>query len=98
MKNEAEFLSTDIRQMFSQNDAIILGVWPGMTKLPKISLLLLFNILRMKGWLRQAFLHANKHESLLQIDILILMGIVTHSQSSQKKQVYNVFTISQKRS
>ena len=29
------------------------------------------------------FLHADKHESLLQIDTMILMGMVKHSQSSQ---------------
>ena len=29
------------------------------------------------------FLHADKHESLLQIDTMILMWIVRHSQSSQ---------------
>ena len=29
------------------------------------------------------FLHADKHESLLQIDIMILMGVVKHSQSFQ---------------
>ena len=32
------------------------------------------------------FLHANKHESLLQIDRVILMGIVKHSQSSQNSE------------
>ena len=29
------------------------------------------------------FLHAEKHESLLHIDTMILMGMVKHSQSSQ---------------
>ena len=29
------------------------------------------------------FLHADKHESLLQIDTMILMEIVKHSQSFQ---------------
>ena len=32
------------------------------------------------------FLHADKHESLLQIDTMILMGIVKHSQSSQNSK------------
>ena len=32
------------------------------------------------------FLHADKHESLLQIDSMILMGIVKHSQSSQNSK------------
>ena len=44
------------------------------------------------------FLHADKHESMLQIDTMILMEMVKHSQNSQKKQVYNVFTISGRRS
>ena len=29
------------------------------------------------------FLHEDKHESLLKIDTMILMGMVKHSQSSQ---------------
>ena len=33
------------------------------------------------------FLHANKHESLLQIDTMTLIGIVKHSQSSQNSKV-----------
>ena len=41
------------------------------------------------------FLHADKHESLLQIDSMISMGMVKHFQSSRNS---NVFTISQKRS
>ena len=32
------------------------------------------------------FLHADKHESLLQIDAMILMGMVKHSYSSQKSK------------
>ena len=32
------------------------------------------------------FLHAGKHESLLQIDTIILIGIVKHSQSSQNSK------------
>ena len=49
MKDEVDFLPADIRQMFPQNDTIILGVWPGMPKLPTIGLLFLCNILRKKG-------------------------------------------------
>ena len=30
------------------------------------------------------FLHADKHESLLQIDTMIFNGLVKHSQSLQK--------------
>ena len=32
------------------------------------------------------FLHADKHESLLQIDTMTLMGMVMHSQSSQNSE------------
>ena len=32
------------------------------------------------------FLHADKHESLIQIDTMILMGIVKHSQKSQNSK------------
>ena len=33
------------------------------------------------------FLHVNKYESLTQIDIMTLIGIVKHSQSSQNSKV-----------
>ena len=49
-------------------------VWPGMSKLPKItSLLFLCNILK-QTWVMLIFYHAGKHETLLQIDTLILLG------------------------
>ena len=49
VKDEVDFLPADKCQMFPQIDTIILGVWPGMLKLPKItSLLFLCNILRKK--------------------------------------------------
>ena len=44
------------------------------------------------------FLHVDKHESLLQIDSMILMEMVKYSQSFQNTKFCNVFTISQKRS
>ena len=48
-KDEDDFLPADKRQWFPQINTIILGVWPGMPKLPKItSLLFLCNILRKK--------------------------------------------------
>ena len=53
-----------------------------MLKLLKItSLLFLCNIKKEVD-----FLHADKHESLLQIDTMILIGIVKHSKSSQKNK------------
>ena len=47
MGDKIDFLLADIRQMFPQNDTIILGLWPGMPKLPQISFLFLCNILTL---------------------------------------------------
>ena len=44
------------------------------------------------------FLYVNKHKSLLQIDIMILIGMVKHFRSSQNSKFCNVFTISQEKS
>ena len=50
-------------------------VWPSMSKLPKItSLLFLCNILKQNVSDEIYFLHAGKHQSLLQIDNMISMG------------------------
>ena len=47
MKDEVDFLPADKCQMFPQIDTNLLGVWPGMPKLPKItSLLFLFLYLK----------------------------------------------------
>ena len=43
------------------------------------------------------FLHVDKHERLLQIDIMILMEMFKYSQSSQNSK-FTMSTISQKRS
>ena len=63
-------------------------VWPGMPKLPKIKSLL-FSAINI--------MYVDKHESLLKIDTMILMGMVKHFQSSHNSQFCNVLTISQKR-
>ena len=42
------------------------------------------------------FLHAGKHENLLQIDTMILMEMVKHFQSSQNSK-FTISVISQKR-
>ena len=34
------------------------------------------------------FLHADKHESLLRVDTMILMGMVKHSQNSQSGKFF----------
>ena len=70
-----------------------------MSKLPKItSLLFLYNMLRKK-WKKKAvdFLHADKHESLLQIDTKIFDGYGQAFPKFPKKQICNVFTISLKK-
>ena len=36
LKDEADFLPAHKHQLLTQIDTIILGVWPGMPKLPKI--------------------------------------------------------------
>ena len=74
-------------------------VWPSMPKLIKIiSLLFLCNIVRKKYISDEVdFLHADKHESMLQIDIMILMGMVKHSQSSQKSKFVCLYNISKKK-
>ena len=41
-------------------------------------------------------LHADKHESLLQIDTMILVGIVKHSQSSRNNKFAMSYNISKK--
>ena len=56
-----------------------------MPKLPRMtSLPFLCNILRKNGVTKLIFLHADKHESLLQLASMILM--VKHSQSSQNSK------------
>ena len=78
-------LPADKCQIFPQIDTIILGMWPGMPKLPKTtSLLFLCNILRKKWVMKLIFLHANKYESLLQIDTITFIGLVKHSKSSSQ--------------
>ena len=43
------------------------------------------------------FLHVDKHENLLKIDAMILMGMVKHSQSSQdSKFAMTIYNISKK--
>ena len=55
-----------------------------MPKLPKIICLLFICNIYLKKEVSDEVdsLHADKHESLLQINTMILMGMVKHSQSS----------------
>ena len=56
MKDQADFLPADNCQIFPQIDTFILGMWPGMPKIPNIlSLLFLCNILRNKCVIKLIF-------------------------------------------
>ena len=92
------FLAADKCQIFPQIDALILGVWPGMSKLPKIaSLLFLCNILRKKLVMKLIF-------ACRQAWKLATNWYCDFNWNSQgfpkfpKQQGYNVFTTYQKRS
>ena len=57
-----------------------------MSKLSKItSWPFLYNILKELSD-ETGFLHSDKHESMLQIDGMILMGMAKHSQSYQNSK------------
>ena len=43
------------------------------------------------------FLHMDKHENLLQIDAVILMGMIRHSQSSQNSKFATTLYNTQKK-
>ena len=55
-----------------------------MPKLSKFAISLQY--LKKKVSHEVVFLHADKYESLIQIDTLILMGMAKHSQSSQNNK------------
>ena len=57
-----------------------------MPKLPKISFTISLQYLKKELSDKVDFLHAGKLESLLQIDSMILMEMVKHSQSSQNSK------------
>ena len=69
-----------------------------MPKLPKItSLLFLLQYLKNEVSDEVDFLHADKYESLGQVDTMILMGMVKHSKSSQNNKRAMSFNISKKK-
>ena len=81
MKGEVDFLLADKRGRFPQIDTIIFVARDvQITQNNKFSISL--------QYLSDAvdFLHANKHESFLQTNATILMGVVKHSQSSQNSK------------
>ena len=60
-----------------------------MPKLSKFAISLQY--LKKKVSHEVDFLHADKYESLIQIDTLILMGMAKHSQSSQNSKFAKCF-------
>ena len=98
-------------QKFLQMDSITLGVWPGISNLPKItSLIFLCNMLRKKVIEKVYFLHADKHESFLQVDFNTLdikvscsvilslsMAMIKYSQSSESNKLTIYCNISKKK-
>ena len=84
-------MPSDKCQIFPQIDIIILGVGPDMPTLPKITIFIFFFFF-LQYFKKEVsdeidFLYTNKHESLLQIDTMTLIGIVKHSQSYQNSKV-----------
>ena len=90
------FLAADKCQIFPQIDALILGVWPGMSKLPKIaSLLFLCNILRKK-WVTKLIFWT---QISMRISYKVILWFWRGWSRICKvlKIVCNIFTISQKK-
>ena len=102
IKENVDFWSADKHQKLLQIDSITLGVWPGISKLPKItSLVFLCNMLRKKEVIEEVhFLHADKHKSFLQVDFNTLdikvscnvilslsMAMIKYSQSSESNKL-----------
>ena len=72
-KGEVDFLPTDKYERFVQIDTIILGVWPGMPNLSKVtSLQHLCKCLKENVKNEIDFLPADKYQRFLLIDTFIL--------------------------
>ena len=71
MKNELDPLPTDKRQRFLQIAIIILGVWSGMPKIPKMTHI--------------STLWASTFPTRLMLSLL--MGIIKHSQITQSSKL-----------
>ena len=81
MKHEADFLPSDKHQRFLQIDTTILGVCgQACPNYQKSKFVISLQYLKKVVSDEVAFLHADKYESLLQIDIMFLMGMVMNFQ------------------
>ena len=65
VNDEVYFWHADKHQKFLQIGTIVLGVWPGMPKLPKITSFVSLEYLKKEVSDKVDFLYADKHESLL---------------------------------
>ena len=76
VKDEADFLLIDKRCRFLQSDTVILCVWQAshITQNNKFAI----TLQQLKKEVSD-FLHADKHESFIQVDIMILMEMVQYS-------------------
>ena len=85
VKDELDLLPTDKHQRFLQIAIIIVGVC--VTRHAQIiqnnKFAISLQYIKKELGNEVDFLHADKYESLLQIDSMILMWMVKHSQSSQ---------------
>ena len=73
-------------------------IWPGMPKLLKKNMFAISLQYLKKELIDEIdFLHADKYESLLAIDSMILMWMTKHSQSSQNSKFAMYLNISKKK-
>ena len=90
VKDEVDFLPADKRQRFLQIDSIILGVCVCVVRHAQIiqnnEFAISLEYLKKEVNDEADYLHADKHESLLQIDAMILTRMVKHSQSCQNSK------------
>ena len=82
VKDDVGFFSADKRSRFIQIDNIILDVC-GQASKNYSSLAFPYNIVKTKWVIKLIFFHTGSHASLQQIDIMILMKMVKHSQIYQ---------------
>ena len=72
MKDEVDSLLVDKSQKFLQSDTIFLDVWPGIPKNTQNNKFAIFlRYLKKELSDKVDFLHADKHENLIQILALI---------------------------
>ena len=85
-KDEVDFLRPD-KQKFLQTDTIILGVVDqACSYYPKQQICYFFAISFKRSEWWSWFLHRKEHEGFLQINTMVLIGMIKHSQSFQNSK------------